>query len=395
MDGDQTAPLYATDIPARAPPKTLRWLTIVGLLLVLLLAGLYGFERFREHAIQQFFAHNVPPPAAVSAVVARVAPVPHQALGIGSLAVVHQVTISPEIGGRVVKLFFQSGQRVKAGDPLLQINDEPERGDLANYQAQARLATVSLKRASTLSTKQFESQATVDQDQAQLDQANAQIAKTQALIAQKLVRAPFAGRLGLRQVDLGQYLSPGAAIVTLTDLAELHVDFTLPSSLRPEIAVGQKVEVTADAYPGRTFKAEITAIEPQVSASTRTMQVEATMPNPDEALLPGMFVNAAVILPAKPDTVVLPETALDFTLYGDSVYVVRETGRDAQGKPILTAVRTPVTTGARWGDKVAIVDGVKPGDQVVAAGQIKLRDGARVVVTGAPPPQPPAHPTMH
>jgi multidrug efflux system membrane fusion protein len=395
MDGDQTAELYAPDAALRTPPKTWRWVTIVGLLLLLVLAGLYGFERFREHAMRQFFTHNVPPPAAVSAVVATVAPVPRQARGIGSLMAVHQVTISPEIGGRVVKLFFQSGETVKAGDPLLQLNDAPERGDLANFQAQARLAAASLQRASMLSRKQFESQANVDQSQAQLDQANAQIAKTQALIAQKLVRAPFAGRLGLRQAELGQYLSPGAAIVTLTDLSDLHVDFTLPSSLRPEIKVGQEVAVTADAYPGRDFTARVTAIEPQVSAATRTMQIEATMPNSDAALLPGMFVNAAVVLPAQRDTVVLPETAVDYTLYGDSVYIVREAGRDAQGRPVLKAVRSPVTTGARWGDKVAILAGVKPGDQVVAAGQIKLQDGARVRVTGAPPPQPPAHPTLH
>jgi membrane fusion protein, multidrug efflux system len=398
MDGDQSIELrtYPADAPpVQRQPRTARWMAIVGLLLVLVLGGLYGFNRFREHAIRNFFAHNVPPPAAVSAVTAAVAPVPHQARGIGSLSAVHQVTIAPEVGGRVTGLFFHSGQAVKAGDPLIQLNDGPERGDLANYQAQARLAAASLKRAMALSRNQFEAQATVDQDQAQLDQANAQIAKTEALIAQKLVRAPFAGRLGLRQVNLGQYLSPGAAIATLTDLGTLHVDFTLPSALRPEIAVDQKVEVTVDAFPGKSFLAKIAAIEPQISATTRTMQVEATMPNPGEALLPGMFVNAAVVLPAQPDTVVLPETALDYTLYGDSVYVVRAAGRDAQGKPVFKAVRTPVKTGLRWGDKVAILDGVKPGDKVVAAGQIKLQDGARVTVTGAPPPQPPAHPTLH
>ena len=173
----------------------------------------------------------------------------------------------------------------------------------------------------------------------------------------------------------------------------LYVNFTLPSPMRPQISVGQQVNVIADAYPGRIFTAQITTIEPQVSADTRTMTVQATMRNPDNSLLPGMFVNAAVVLPAQPDAVVLPETAVDYTLYGDSVYVIREDGRNDKGDPILKVVRTPVKTGARWDGKVAILDGLKPGLRVVAAGQIKVQDGSQVAITGSPPPQPPAHPT--
>ena len=196
-----------------------------------------------------------------------------------------------------------------------------------------------------------------------------------------------------RQIEVGQYLTPGAAIVTLTDLSTLYVNFTLPSQMRPQISVGQNVNVTADAYPGRAFEAKIATIEPQVSADTRTMQIQATMSNPDNALLPGMFVNAAVVLPPQPDIVVLPETAVDYTLYGDSVYVIREDGQDTKGSPVLKAARTPVKTGARWGGKVAILSGLEPGQRVVAAGQVKLQDGAQVAVTGSPAPQPPANPT--
>ena len=375
------------------PAKTVRWLVIVGVLLALVLGGLYGFNRFREHAIATFFAHNKPPPAQVSAVKAATATVPRFAAGIGSLAAVHQVTVTPEIGGRVTAILFKSGAAVKAGDPLVQLNDGPDRGDLLNYEAQARWAAVSLDRAKALAQRQVGPQQTVDQTQAQLDEARAEIIKTEAVIAQKLVRAPFAGRLGVRQIDVGQYLNAGATIVTLTDLHELYVNFTLPSTDRPLIMLGQTVNLTADAFPGRNFDAKITAIEPQIRADTRTMAIQATMANPDEALLPGMFVNANVVLPPHPDEVVLPETAVDYTLYGDSVYLVRQNGKDAAGKPLLKAVRTPVKTGRRWDDKVAILDGVKAGDEVVAAGQIKLQDGAAVVVTGNPPPQPPAHPT--
>jgi membrane fusion protein, multidrug efflux system len=376
-------------------PRTVRWLVIVGLMLAIVLGGLYGFNRFREQAIATYFANNKPPPAQISAAEAKAEAVPRFATGIGSIAAVHQVTINPEVGGRVTKIFFEPGASVKAGDPLVQLNDGPERGDLANYEAQARLAQIEVERSRQLVQRQFASRETLDQRQSQLDQAQAMILKTEAQIAQKLIRAPFSGQLGTRQVEVGQYLMPGAPIVTLTDLSTLYVNFTLPSQSRAQISVGQRVNVTVDAYPGRIFNAEITTIEPQVSADTRTMTVQATMANPDNALLPGMFVNAAVVLPPQPDMVVLPETAVDYTLYGDSVYVIREDGKDANGKPILKAIRTPVKTGARWGNKVAILDGLKPGERVVAAGQVKVQNGAQVVVSASPPPQPPAAPTQH
>src|SRR6266851_5586344 len=384
-------------IGAARPPvdkaKTIRWFLIVGVLLALVLGGFYGFNRYRAQSIATFFANNKPPPAQIAAVTATSEAVPHFATGIGSLAAVHQVTITPEIGGRVTAILFEPGAAVKAGDPLVQLNDAPDRGDLANYQAQARWAGVSLQRAQILAARQVGSRETVDQTQSQLDQAQAQISKTEAIIAEKLIRAPFDGRLGVRQIDLGQYLNAGAPIATLTELQLLYVNFTLPSTMRAEIALGQQVNVTADAFPGRIFTATVTTIEPQIRADTRTMMIQGTLANPDEVLLPGMFVNAAVTLPAAADQVVLPETAVDYTLYGDSVYMVREDGKDAAGKPLLKAFRTPVKTGSRWQGKVAILTGVKPGEMVVAAGQIKLQDGAPVVVTGNPPLQPPANPT--
>jgi membrane fusion protein, multidrug efflux system len=408
MDGEQIAtapaevltPERAAQQPgtagraAPARPKTVRWFVTVALLLAVVLGGLYGFNQFRAHAIATFFAQHKPPPAQISVATVATVSLPRFAAGIGSLAAVHQVTVNPEVGGRVTKIFFEPGQSAKAGDPLVQLNDAPDQGDLANYQAQARLAKVSLQRADMLHRRDFASQETVDQDQSLLDVAQAQILKTEAIIAQKLIRAPFAGRLGVRQIDLGQYVDHGAPIVTLTDLSMLYVNFTLPSHMRPQIAVGQRVNVTSDAYPGRIFEAKITTIEPQISPDTRTIQVQATMANPDGALLPGMFVDAAVVLPPRPDTMVLPETAVEYTLYGDSVYVIRAAGKDANGNSILVAVRTPVETGTRWDGKVAIFGGLQPGERVVAAGQLKVQNGARVMVTGAPPPQPPAHPTL-
>jgi multidrug efflux system membrane fusion protein len=406
MDGDGIAPAEAlirdralrdrgaVGRAATRRPKTVRWFIIMGLLLAAVLGGLYGFNRFREHAITTFFANNKPPPAQISAVEVKTEAVPRFAPAIGSLAAVHQVTINPEIGGRVVKIFFEPGTTVKAGDPLVQLNDAPDRGDLANYQAQAHWAETTLQRSSELAKHQYEARETVDQKQSQLDQARAQIIKTEALIEQKLIRAPFAGKLGVRQIEVGQYLTTGAPIVTLTDLSTLYVNFTLPGRQRPEIKVGQQVEVRSDAFPGRAFDAKITTIEPQLSADTRTMMVQATMQNPDDALLPGMFVDAQVVLPPQPDMLVLPATAVEYTLYGDSVFVIRDDGNDANGQPILKAVRTPVKTGARWGENVAILDGLKPGEQVVSAGQIKVQNGAQVKI-GSPAPAPPTNPTLN
>lgn len=379
--------------PTADRARTVRWFLIVGVLLAVVLGAFYGFNRYRAQAIANFFASNKPAPAQIAAVTATKEAVPRFATGIGSIAAVHQVTITPEIGGLATAILFEPGATVKAGDPLVQLNDAPDRGDLANYEAQARWAAVSLQRSQTLAQTQAGPRERVDQNQSLLDQARAQIIKTEAIIAQKLIRAPFAGRLGVRQIDLGQYLSQGTPIVTLTALDELYVNFTLPSTMRPAIVLGQTVNITADAFPGRAFTARITTLEPQIRADTRTMMVQATLANPDEALLPGMFVNAAVVLPAEADRVVLPETAVDYTLYGDSVYVVREDGTDAGGKPVAKAFRTPVKTGTRWEGKVAILSGVDPGALVVAAGQIKLQNGAPVIVTGNPPPQPPANPT--
>ena len=409
MDGEQMANVGAEALTAKpvlrgsregdrsaAPrPKVVRWFVIVGVLLVVLLGGLYQFNRFRSQAISSFFAHNKPPPAQISAAEVTVQNLPRFAPGIGSLAAVHQVTINPEVAGRVTKIFFEPGTMVKAGDPLVQLNDAPDRGDLANYQAQAQLAQISLQRSQALHKNSFASQEVVDQNQAQLDEARAQIMKTEAIIAQKLIRVPFAGRLGMRQIEVGQYLTAGAPIVSLTDLSTLYINFTLASHLRPEISVGQQVDVTADAFPDRVFHAKVTTIEPQISPDTRTIQVQATMNNPESALLPGMFVNAAIVLPPRPDTMVVPETAVEYTLYGDSVFVIKNEGKDAGGHPILHAVRTPVKTGTRWDGKVAILDGLKPHERVVAAGQVKLQNGVQVAITGSPPPQPPSHPTLN
>ncbi len=354
-------------------------LVLMVLLIALLGGGLWGFNHMREKGMAAYFASMVPPPTAVSAAPAQSGPMPRYLAGIGSLTAMQQVDVAPELAGRVSRILFEAGGEVKAGDPLVQLNDEEERADLGTFQAQATLAQANLGRTTKLATRDFASQATLDTNQSALDQARAGIASTQAVIDQKLIKAPFEGRLGIRQVQLGQYVSPGTVLVTLTDLDPLYVNFTLPEQTRAEVEVGRKVEVRVDAFPGRAFAAELTTIEPQIDPSTRTIKLQATLPNPDKLLLPGMFANARLILPPDPDVVTVPETAVTQTLYGDSVYVVKdEKGPD--GKALQKAVQTFVETGSVADGRIVIKRGVQAGDVVVASGQLKLHNGAAVTI---------------
>src|SRR5215469_4810340 len=379
---------------ARRPPKTARWLIIMGVIVLAVLGGLYFVRNMRDAAIKAIFA-AAKPPIVVAMTEAERQSVPHSLDAIGTIAAVHQVTIAPQVGGIVTQILFTPGGTVKASDSLTQLDDGPEQGDLKNFEAQARYALIALKRAQELAARQVGSQATVDQDQSLFDQANANIAKTKAIIAQKLIRAPFAGRLGVRQIDLGQYLSPGTPMVTLTELAELYVNFTIPEQNADALAVGREIEFAVDAFPHEHFSAKINAIEPQIAADTRTVKVQAITENQDGRLLPGMFAKVRVVLPPLPDVVTVPETAVENTLYGDSVYVVKDV-TDAKGKPALKAVRTPIKTGVHFGDRVAVLDGLSPGERIVALGQNKvLFDGAPVAPSDsaalAPPSDPPVH----
>jgi multidrug efflux system membrane fusion protein len=377
-------------LPHATAASRRRAFRITAVILLAVIAVFYGYRLLSQHMVKVMMAQPRPP-TPITAAVAESRSVPKYLSGIGTLQAVRQVTVAPEVGGRITQVFFEPGAIVNAGDPLIQINDAPERGDLANYQAQARLAAANLARDKALSAQNFQSRQVVDQQQSLLDQAQANIAKTEALIAQKLIRAPFSGQLGIRQVNLGGYLNPGGPIVTLTDLSSLWINFTLPEQVASQIHVGQPARLHADAYPGRVFDAKVTAIEPQISAQTRTIMVQATMDNADHALMPGMFADVDVVLPEAPDVVTVPETAVDYSLYGDSVFLVQEAGKDDQGKPILKVARTFVKIGERFDGKVAILSGLKPGDRVAASGQLRLNNETPVtILPGNPLSTPPA-----
>ena len=353
---------------------------IMAVVLALVFGGLYGFDVFRSQKIAEYFATFRPPPTPISAAAAVAEDLPKHLPAIGSLAAVHQVTVTSEVGGLVTAISFEPGATVKAGDVLVQLDDRPEQADLRNYQAQARYAQLQLGRSKDLVSRQNAAQATVDLNQNQLEQATANIAKTQALIAQKAIEAPFSGRLGIRQVDLGQYLNPGGAIVSLTDLDQLFVNLTLPEQNRSQLVIGQPVDIAVDAYPGKLFRAKLTALEPQINVEMRTIKLQATLDNPQHLLLPGMFANAKVVLPPDKGVVTVPATAVDYTLYGDSVFLIQAEGKDDKGNPVLKVVRTFVKTGDRFDNRVVILSGVKPGHRVAASGQIKLNTGDTVTI---------------
>lgn len=367
-------------------------LVLVIVLMGLVGFGLYAFQNFKTVMIGQIMAKMAPPPAPVAAVEAKLQDMPRYLEGIGTLMAAKQVTVAPEVAGRITAIMFEAGQTVKAGDPLVQIYDAPDRADLENFQAQEKLAQVNLGRAHTLAKQQYGSQQAEDTAQMALDQARAGIARTNAVIVQKLVKAPFAGELGIRQVNLGQYLNPGTPIATLTDLETMYVDFTLPEQASSQLKIGQNIDVAVDAYPNRTFTGKLTTIEPQIDPQTRAIKVEATFANTDHALRPGMFANARVVLPPQHDVVTIPETAVEYTPYGTSVYIIKEVGKDDKGEPKYIAQQSFVTLGERRNGSVAVLTGLKAGEMVASSGQLKIINGAPVRMSKAGPLKQPAVP---
>lgn len=382
------------DKPHKRPVRPVRWFMIVGTLLAALVAGLVFFKFvFLPNLFKEIFS-KPPPPISVNIATAKSETIPNLLAAVGDLAAVHQVNVTSDVNGRITEIMFTAGANVKAGTPLLQMFDGPEQADLASFKAQSTMAQLSLDRARQLASRQFGPQATVDQAQSSFDQANAGIARTEAVISQKLVRAPFDGELGVRKVEVGQYLTAGTQIVSLTDLSVLYANFTATEKDSGALKVGQTVRIAVDAYPDRTFEGKITTIEPQIAADTRNIRVQATIQNPDRILKPGMFATTSVVLPDKPPVITIPETAVDYTLYGDSVYLLAEKKAD-DGKTSLTVTRTFVQTGNRINGRAEILKGLKDGDRVVAVGQLKLQSGAAVTISTDPTPSIPAKPPRY
>jgi membrane fusion protein (multidrug efflux system) len=298
---------------------------------------------------------------------------------VGSLRAARGADLAAEVPGIVDWLGFESGRDVEAGTLLLRLRPNDDPAKLSELQADADLAAANLARDTKQFRAQAVSQATIDADDAHLRVARAQVAEQQASMAEKLVRAPFAGRLGLRQVDVGQYLPAGTTIVTLQALDPIFVDFYVPQQALASLTPNEEASLRIDTFPGRTFTARVTAISPKLDQASRMAQIRATIANPDHALLPGMFASVTVHAGPAVKAVTVPNAAVIYNPYGSAVFVV------SAAKP-PTVHQTLVTTGATRGDQVQVLAGLKPGDTIVTSGQIKLHDGSQIAINNAVQP---------
>jgi membrane fusion protein, multidrug efflux system len=299
---------------------------------------------------------------------------------VGSLAAVQGVTLSAEVAGTVSKIDFESGAAVASGALLVELDTSVEQAQLRSYEATADLAKLNLQRSRTLRESNTNSQADLDAADAQAKQAFAQVENSRALIAKKNVSAPFAGRVGIRQVNLGQFLAVGTPIVSLQSLDPIFVNLALPQQQLGQLAEGLPTIVTTDAYPGRVFEGKVTAINPDLDTATRSVKVQVTLPNADGLLRPGMFGTVAIALPTTSTVLTIPATAVLYAPYGDTVFVVEEKKNETTGVLEKVVRQQFVRLGVARGDFVAVVSGLKRGETIVSTGVFKLRNGAAIVV---------------
>jgi len=353
---------------------------------VLLLVAVLAFGKYLQ--IQKLIASSPKPGAqVVTAIKATVSEWQPQLTSVGTLAPVRGVDVTTEIAGLVRTVRIKSGDEVKAGQVLFEMNADSDIAQQRALQAAADLSATTLKRDKLQFAAQAISQAQVDNDEADLKNRQALVAQQKALVDKKTIRAPFAGKLGITAVNPGQYLNPGDKLVTLQTIDTVYVDFFVPQKQLAGLSIGQKLNLSSDAYPGVAFPARVTSISPKVDAATRNVQVQATVPNAKRQLLPGMFANVSLEQGEKKKYLTLPQTAITYNPYGSTVFVLapppanaKDTMKDEKGNAHLVAQQVFVTTGPTRGDQVAVLTGVKEGQTVVTSGQLKLKNGTPAVI---------------
>jgi membrane fusion protein, multidrug efflux system len=360
---------------------------IVTLGIAVALIATLGFVKFKQ--IQTAIAEGAafqPPPEAVTTIVAAEEEWPSTLSAIGTMVAVQGVTVSADLPGTVDRILFESGQAVREGDVLAILDTRQEQAQLAALEAQRDLARVTFERLQGLLNERVISQAEFDRASAEFRQTDARVGEVRAVIERKKIRAPFSGILGLRQVNLGQYLAGGGELVTLQSLSPIHANFGVPQQAAGQIAVGRSVRITTEDGSGVSWTGRVTAIDSKVDEATRNIQIQATLANPDSKLRPGMFVQAEVILGPSQARVALPASAISYAPYGDSVFVVTDL-KDPDGRTYRGVRQQVVKLGPARGDQIAILSGIKPGEEVVTSGVFKLRNGAAVVVNNKVQPE--------
>ena len=373
----------------------LKILTVLGALFVLLifvvlvLGGIYFFLVLQP--LKKKFAGMKPPLTTVSILPATAQTWKPSLRSIGSVVAIQGVSVNNELAGVVTQVAFESGAVVKKGDLLVHLDTSSEDAQLKGLQAQVNLAKTTLDRAQNLLARKVNSQSDLDTAKAQYDQAQSAVLNIQATIDKKVIRAPFNGRLGIRQINVGQYLAPGTPIVSLQSNDPIYIDFSLPQQNLTDLKIGQPVTATTDAQPGKTFTGKITAIDSTVDPATRNIPIRATFPNPDGKLQPGVFVNTAVQLPEQHAVVTVPQSAITYNPYGDIIYVADKDQKTGH----YFARQQFVEIGETRGDQVAVLKGIKAGEEVVSAGAMKntLQNGAEVLVNNSVQPENKIHPT--
>ncbi len=361
-------------------------LTIVGLLI--LVGTLAGLKLLQFQTMAAQGAKFVPPPETVTTAEVKTDRWQPTLTAIGSVAAVQGVTVSAETSGTVKTIAFESGATVKAGEVLVELDTAIEQAQLRSAAASADLARANLDRARDLRAKNMVSAADFDAAEAQAKQTLAQMDNLRAVLAKKTIRAPFAGRLGIRQVNLGQFLDNGAAIVSLQSLDPVYVDFALPQRYLTQLRTGMTVRVTTDAFPRQAFAGKLTALSPEVDSVTRNVRLQATLANPDGRLQPGMYVEVAVVLPDTEPVLMIPATAVLYAPYGDSVFLIEDKKDEKTGAVGKVLNQKFVRLGLAHGDFVVVTSGLEAGQTVVGTGVFKLRNGMSVVVDNTLAPQP-------
>ncbi len=365
--------------------KTRQWVAVV-VGVVVVVAVLVGVKAGQIVTMVKAGESFVPPPEAVTT--ARVEAVAWESTraAIGSLVAVRGVTLGAELPGTIREIAFESGTSVKRGAVLIKLDTSTEEAQLAAAAADASLARLSLGRARMLRRGEANAQADLDAAEARAKQADATVANLRATIAKKTIRAPFDGRVAIRQVELGQVVSPGTPIASLQAVTPMHADFWLPQQALSDLKLGQRVRIHTDIFAGAQWSGTITTINPEVDVATRNVRVRATFPNPDGRLRPGMFANVEVLAEERQSVLAIPATAVIFAPYGDSVFAIEEK-KDRAGKPTTVARQKFVRVGERRGDLVAIAAGLSAGESIVSSGAFKLRNGTAVAVNNALAPE--------